>query len=181
MLAGFLIAYKVKCIQFGRWISPRNQGNMAKKNVAENTAVRRFPALFVFVAIVVILAIATYMLYPVARNYYIAFRENTRLEAEYEAVMARNEKIRDQLVELTTPEGIQDRAREEFGWVMEGEEAVNITGLNITESSTGLPASIEPGSVKASDTWWTKFLDFIFGIEDDDLTNPYPDDVIPGL
>ena len=154
---------------------------MAKRNVVENKAARMRPAFFVSLIIIVFAVIAVSMLYPVARDYYGAWRENGRLQAEREAVVARNEKIRKQIEHFQTPEGIEDRAREEFGWVREGEEAVNITGLNITESSTGLPVSIEPGSVKSAETWWMTILDFVFGIKDKGPANPYTDDVIPGL
>ena len=154
---------------------------MAKKNVQENKAVRRHPILLSLLAIVALLALAVYMLYPVTRDFYVAYRENSRLAAEYSAVVDRNEKIQELLDFLKTQEGIEDIAREQFGWVLEGERAVNITGLDITENSMSLPAFIEPGSVEAPEYWWTVILDKFFGVEEPALANPYPDDIIPGL
>lgn len=146
-----------------------------------NVAVRKRPVLSVCVIIAIIAVFVVFLLYPVARDYYVALRENSRLSAEYEAVLDRNEKIQQRIDELNTPEGIEDWARQEFGWVREGEKAVNITGLLITESSLGLPFSVEPGTVKAPDTWWTEILDRLFGVESFKPANPYPDDIIPGL
>ena len=155
--------------------------NMAKSNVEKNAAVRRHPALLVFGVIILALAFIVYMLYPVARNYYTTWRENNRLEAEYQALLERNAKI-EQLVEaLKTPEGIEDWARQQYGWVLEGEKAVNVTGLEIRDSSRGLPSSVEPGSVDIEETWWMILLDFIFGVEEQKPLNPSPEYIIPGL
>ncbi|MDR3036930.1 MAG: septum formation initiator family protein [Coriobacteriales bacterium] len=153
---------------------------MAKLNTTENAAVRIPPALIVSVVILLFLVLAAVMLYPVAREYYVAQRENDRLSAEYQAVLERNEKIRQQIDDLQTPEGIEDRAREEWGWVKQGEQAVNITGLNITDSSTGLPTAVESGSIKAPEDWWTQTLDEFFAVTPP-KQKPQQDDIVPGL
>jgi cell division protein FtsB len=152
---------------------------MVKDNATENAAVRIPPALAVTAVIILSLALAVVMLYPVLREYYVALRVNAHAHAEYEAVVDRNEKIQQQIDELSTLEGIEDRAREEFGWVRAGEEAVNITGLDVSDSSTGLPSAIEPGSVKAPGTWLTETLDEFFGVADAIPASPDPDDPIP--
>ena len=131
---------------------------------------RRWPSRLVAAAgVAFCLALAVFMLYPALREYYIASREHEQLVLEYAAVMERNDKISEQIAHLQTPEGIEDRAREQFGWVKKGEEAVNITGLRIADSSTALPAAVASGSLKAESTWWTNFLDFIFNV---DTTEP---------
>ena len=64
----------------------------------------------------------------------------------------------------------------------EGEQAVNITGLTIADSSTGLPSAIEPGSIKAPESWWTRTLDEFFGVvANTPEASPYKSEVIPGL
>ena len=153
---------------------------MAKSNVAENVAVRRRPV-WIMLGVVVVLVLAAYMLYPVARNYYAAWRENNQLEAEYQALLERNEKIREQVKVLGTPEGIQDWVRAEFGWVLEGERAINVSGLNLGESFIGLPVSIEPGSVDQEEHWWIKLLDYIFGVKAPEPAHPSQEYLIPGL
>jgi len=154
---------------------------MAKSNVERNGPVRRHPKLFFFGILTVVLVLAVYILYPVARSYYSAWRENGRLEAEYQALLDRNARIKEQVDALKTREGIEDWVRQQFGWVPAGEKAANITGLDINESSLGLPASVEPGSVEMSDLWWIKILDFIFGVEDPKPVNRSPEYIIPGL
>jgi len=160
---------------------PKIQVDMAKTKETGNTPVRKHPVMIAAGVITLFLVITVAMLYPVARNYYIAYRENSRLEAEYTAVVARNDKIQQLIDDLQTPEGIEDRAREEFGWVKQGEQAVNITGLDISDSSTSLPSVVDSNSVTIPDTWWTQFLDFIFRVKAPDTSTPVTTDVIPGL
>ena len=105
------------------------------------------------------------MLYPVLREYYVANREYEHLMIEYAAVLERNVKMQEQVEYLKTPEGVEDRARGQFGWVKEGERAVNITGLNLPDSSMALPPAILSGSLMAESSWWTDFLDFIFNVD----------------
>jgi cell division protein FtsB len=152
---------------------------MAKNNATENAAVRIPPALAVLAVIIFSLVLAAVMLYPVARDFYLAKRENDRVNAENQAVLNRNDAIQQQIDELQTLEGIEDRAREEFGWVREGEEAVNITGITVSESSTGLPPAIEPGSVEAPETWWTQVLDEFFDVNVQGPAPPPTEDPIP--
>ena len=111
------------------------------------------------------LVFATVTLYPVLREYYITSRDYELLILEREAVLNRNARIEEQIAKLQTDEGIQDRAREQFGWVMEGEQAINITGLPNLESSTALPPAVIPGSLEAEASWWIDFLDWFFDID----------------
>jgi hypothetical protein len=152
---------------------------MAKKNATENAAVRIIPAMIVIAIIICGLIFTVVMLYPAARGHYLALRENSHANAVHQATVGRNEKMQQQIDELQTPEGIEDRAREEFGWVREGEEAVNITGLSVSESSTGLPSAIEPDTIQAPEDWWTQTLDEFFHVVDPVPEALYPDDAIP--
>ncbi|MDR1013883.1 MAG: septum formation initiator family protein [Coriobacteriales bacterium] len=152
---------------------------MTKRNTTERAVPRAPVAAIVAVAALFCLAFMAFMLYPVAREYYLVMRENEQVSAEYQAVLDRNERIRRQIEDLQTPEGIEDRAREEFGWVKEGEEAVNITGLKVSDSSTGLPPAVGPDAVDVPETWLTQTLDEFFGIRDAVPAVPDPDDLIP--
>jgi cell division protein FtsB len=152
---------------------------MAKINTTENAAVRIHPAPIVAIVIVLGLILAVVMLYPVVREHYLVKRENEQAHAENQAVEDRNAKIEQQIDELSTLEGIEDRAREEFGWVRPNEEAVNITGLSVLESSTGMPSAIEPGSVRVPGDWWTQTLDEFFGVVEDAPAPIRPEELIP--
>ncbi len=134
--------------------------------------------LIITLGILLCLGISAVSLYPALRSYYVAYRVNEQLLHELVAVEDRNEQIRDQIAYLNTEEGIADRARERFGWVPAGEQAVNITGLDITDSTTVLPATVAAGSVPAPETWWTNFLDSLFGVEEEQAAEPIPDPFI---
>ncbi|MDR1712799.1 MAG: septum formation initiator family protein [Coriobacteriales bacterium] len=145
--------------------SPGSGKSAGGKAAAGNRAGRIFMAVTLsLLGLLACLALAAAMLYPVAREYYLALRENQRLNAEYQAVLERNDRITEEIAALDTPQGIEDRAREQFGWVHSGEEAVNITGLSTKESTTVLPEAVQPGSVESEGDWWTQTLDEFFGV-----------------
>ena len=72
-------------------------------------------------AVVACLAVGCVMLYGPAQQYYQEIRERDRLQAEYAAIEQRNSAIQNEVDSLSTSSGVEDRAREEFGWVKEGE------------------------------------------------------------
>lgn len=104
-------------------------------------------------------------LYEPAQQFYLEMRDRDRLVVEYEAVSARNEAIESEVAALSTPEGIQDRARQEFGWVAEGEYAVSVTGIEPKDGSASFQATINAASIQAPDTWYSDVLDPFFGYE----------------
>ncbi|MDR1358121.1 MAG: septum formation initiator family protein [Coriobacteriales bacterium] len=134
--------------------------------------------LIIGLGIVLCLVIGVLSLYPALRSYYLAWRVNEQLLQELAVVEDRNDQIRGQIAYLNTREGIADRARERFGWVPEGEQAVNITGLDVQDSTTVLPATVASGSIKAPDTWWSEFCDALFAVEEEAEAEPIPDPFI---
>ncbi len=107
-------------------------------------------------------------LYQPAQQYYHAIRKEARLEAELAAVESRNAALGNEVASLQSESGVEQRARDEFGWVKEGETAVVVQGLGETSSSSGTSSttgSIVPGSIKAPETWYSPICDFIFGAE----------------
>jgi len=126
------------------------------------------------------LSLACVMVYPALQNWWKVRRDLQLLQVESQALIQRNDQIQMQIDALGTPEGIESRAREEFGWVLPGERAVNISGLPSHSSSTALPDGIVTGSVRPQIDWVTDTLDFIFGYEYP-TPPPAPDDVIIGL
>jgi len=156
------------------------QHKKASKRKHQSKGARYTPAFIVTIAVVVCFVAAAFILYPVAHDYYVATRQNDRLKAERQALLERNEKIQEDIDQLDTPEGVADRAREKFGWVREGEQAVNITGLPIVDSTTELPGAVLPGSVESEGDWTTLFLDEFFGVAPAE-TPALAEDPIPGL
>jgi cell division protein FtsB len=146
----------------GRQEGRQEGGTAAKAAKAASRLAGRAVAL---TAVAVCAAFAVLNLYPVLREFYIADRAHARLVAEHAAIEQRNDRIREQIASLQTPEGIEDRAREQFGWTKPGEVAVNITGLTVSESSTMLPEAIDAAKIELESDWWTDFLDFLFAVE----------------
>lgn len=115
-------------------------------------------------AVVACLALACAFLYAPAKDYYYSVREHARAEAELLAVQERQQQLQEEIETLGTEAGVADRARQEFGWVMQGENSVFVQGVEDAESS-GVAANVVPGSVKAPETWYSPFLDKFFGLE----------------
>ncbi|MDR0514366.1 MAG: septum formation initiator family protein [Coriobacteriaceae bacterium] len=115
--------------------------------------------------IVVFLGLSGFFLYDPAKQYYLTIREYDRIEAEYNAVLQRNEDMRQQIAALSSPAGIEDRAREEFGWVKQGESTATVYGLESTKDETTYRKGIPEGSVSAPQTWYSPMLDVLFGVE----------------
>lgn len=109
--------------------------------------------------------LACVLMYPTAQQYYITLREHDQLQAEYSALEQRNAAIEAEVNALATDEGIEDKAREDFGWVKEGEQTATVVGLDsdgVQESAYKDP--VVPGSVEAPATWYSPILDVIFGV-----------------
>ena len=123
------------------------------------------PAFFGGLALAACALACGLFLYAPAQQYYLELRDRDRLAVEYELVSERNEAIAAEVALLSTPEGIQDRAREEFGWIAEGEHAVSVTGLSSEDQPAKFQANINSASVKAPETWYSDFLDSFFGYD----------------
>lgn len=118
-------------------------------------------SLVVSVTLVVIVAVFAGMLYTPTQQYYQQMRERDRLNAEYEAILERNENLQSLVDNLQSDEGIEDQAHAEFGMVKTGEYAGSVTGIDVVNSSK-FQANIAPGSVPAPETWYSGFLDVFF-------------------
>ena len=123
------------------------------------------PRMAVSLACVACLVLTCVFLYPTAKQCYVTMRECDRLQAEYEAIENRNAAIQAEVDALSTQEGVEDRAREELGWVKTGEHAVTVYGIDVSEDDAAFSANIVPGSIEAPDTWYSQWLDPLFGVE----------------
>ena len=120
----------------------------------------------VLLGLVAFVLIATWFLYPAARDYYTAVREQERAVAAFDMARQRNEVLEQDVAALSTQTGVEDRMREQYGWVKQGENAVTVTGLS---DDAAVPTHIADmpavSSVKAPDTWYSPVLDPLFGYE----------------
>lgn len=103
-------------------------------------------------------------LYTPVQQYYQELRERDRLELEYAAVQGRNDSLEASVAYLSTDEGVEDQAREEFGWVKDGERAVSVSGIEV-EKDSDFTANVLSSDIKPPDTWYSGVLDPLFGVE----------------
>lgn len=124
--------------------------------------------LAVFIVVAGCFIAAGIMLFPTARQFYIETREQARLQAEYDALSARNQAIESRLEYLKTDEGIEDVAHKELGWVYDGQVAGVVQGLDSSDASSGqtMIAQVKRGSVPTPETWHSPMLDMVFGYVD---------------
>lgn len=116
------------------------------------------------VACIVVLAIV--ILYPVGRDYYTTLRTEQRLQAQLDAVNARNEAVEAENEALQTEEGVENQARSDLGWVREEEEAAVVTNEQGTVDNTSrLPDHLDKDSITAPQTWYYSILDTLFFVQ----------------
>lgn len=105
--------------------------------------------------------------YPAARVQYREVRQKAQLETELARLKQRNERLRQQVARLKTPEGIEDLARTRLGLVKKGENLAVIVDGSATSSATSVPKIVDevPRGVAQQPTrGWTAFLDAVFGV-----------------
>lgn len=129
------------------------------------TSLKSSPKFIASAAVAACLVLSCLFLYPTAQQYYQAVREHDRLAAEYAAIEERNNAIEGDVASLQTDSGVENKAHEQFGWVKEGEETANVRGLDLEDEESTFRANITPGSVEAPETWYSPFLDKLFGVE----------------
>lgn len=145
----------------------RDEAQPAARRGGRARAAGRRRALPIVATVFACLLFACAFLYPAAKQYYTALRTNDQLQAEYDALLERNELLSDEIDVLSSDSGVEQAAREELGWVMDGETSGAVEGLEqVAEEDVGtIPASISSGSVEMPSTWYSAVLDPIFGVE----------------
>lgn len=118
------------------------------------------------VVVAVCLVLSCVSLYPAAQQCYQEVRERDRLEVEYKALSDRNATLESEVNSLQTDSGVELYAHEHFGWVNEGEETANVRGLSIEEKNDStFQANIASESIEMPQTWYSPFLDVLFGVK----------------
>lgn len=116
--------------------------------------------------VVVCIVMACGFIYPAAKDCYTAVRQQAQITAEYQAIQDRNAEIQGRIENLSTAEGIEDKAHEDYGWVKSGENSVSVaTGgtTSIASDADNQTAAVATGSVPAPTTWYSPALDLLFG------------------
>lgn len=107
--------------------------------------------------------VACSFMYPAAKQYYTELRSYQQVQAEYDAVVARNELLAEQRDYLNSVEGIEQTAHDNYGWVNKGENAVLVYGLRGDDELPETNLYVTSGSVPAPETWYSVILDPFFG------------------
>ena len=105
------------------------------------------------------------LMYAPMKNYYTAVRDRAKAEVALEIVTTRNAALLEDVALLTTDEGMEDRARDQYGWVKQGENAVAVAGLSEggEPSAAEILRTVTLNDVKAPETWYSPMLDSVFG------------------
>lgn len=118
----------------------------------------------VFFGVIALLIVAAAVLYPIGCTYYQALRQEQTLQAELDAVNQRNEQIDAENKQLETDEGVENQAREEYGWVKDDEKATVV--VNSGDSGSGdMPSQVDGSKIEPPHTWYYDILDIIFRAE----------------
>ena len=118
----------------------------------------------VFFGAIAVLIVAVAVLYPIGCTYYQALRQEQTLQAELDAVNQRNEQIDAENKHLETDEGVENQAREEYGWVKDDEKATVV--VNSGDSGSGdMPSQVDGSKIEPPHTWYYDILDIIFRAE----------------
>ena len=118
----------------------------------------------VLFGVIALLIVAAAVLYPMGCTYYQALRQEQTLQAELDAVNQRNEKIDAENKQLETDEGVENQAREEYGWVKDDEKATVV--VNSDDSGSGdMPSQVDGSKIEPPHTWYYDILDIVFRAE----------------
>ena len=118
----------------------------------------------VLFGVIALLIVAAAVLYPMGCTYYQALRQEQTLQAELDAVNQRNEQIDAENKQLETDEGVENQAREEYGWVKDDERATVV--VNSGDSGSGdMPSQVDGSKIEPPHTWYYDILDIIFRAE----------------
>lgn len=124
------------------------------------------PKFIACMAVTVCLVLSCLFLYPSAQQYYQSVRDRDRLAAEYAALVERNGAIEGDVAALQTDAGIENQAHDQMGWVKNGEQAGKVTGIDASEGTgSAVRANVVSGSIETPETWYSPFLDPLFGVE----------------
>ena len=142
----------------------KEKGKPEKRSIGKGAGTGRLRRVGIVIAALILLALV--VLYPVGRSYYQTLRTEQRLQAQLDAVNARNDAVAAENEALQTKEGIENQAREDLGWVKEGEEGAIVTNeQGTTDNTSKLPERVDESSITAPQTWYYSILDAFFFVQ----------------
>lgn len=118
---------------------------------------------FLFICLFVLLT--GVFCYPSTKTFYNETRNTEKLAIELSALNDRNATLKSNVDALNTDQGIEDKAKSDYGYVKNGEGSALVQGIERSKENN-LPKFVDVDDIKADGSWFTPFLDLIFGYED---------------
>ncbi len=112
-----------------------------------------------------VLALFVLGYYPVARVQYHAVRERAKLQAQLQALEARNARLKAHVASLNTTEGIEAEARQQLSMVRKGESLGIVIDGDEKPATEAAPEIDSDAPIDAPAGPWTAFLDAVFGVK----------------
>jgi cell division protein FtsB len=110
--------------------------------------------------VVAIVAAIGWTMWPALKLEYQTSRNFAGLQQQYKDLKTRNASMEAQVAELKTPQGVEKAARENLGFVKEGEHAYVVMESGASTATPSVPASTTAEPRPA----WQVVLDFVFGV-----------------
>lgn len=162
---------KSERMQNDRWQKRRN----ARFDKLDAFVSAHKPRTYAMVLVAGCVVAGALLVYQPAKQYYTALRTQQQVQAQYDVQQAHADALQDEVDSLQTDEGIEDRARQQYGMVKNGENSVRVQGdgtsqEDATQQSTNANASAsidKQNHVSAPDTWYSGVLDTFFGYNGD--------------
>lgn len=116
------------------------------------------------VAIVALVVVLGWSLYPALRLQYQASRSLTTLEQQRDTIATSNAALRKQVADLSTPAGVEKAAREDLGYTKKGDHAYIVmpSGTSTAVGGTGSTTASIAGTPEPS--LLQVVLDAVFGV-----------------
>lgn len=142
--------------------TPRSRAASSRTRTTASRARRSLPAgPWVPVAIVTLVLVLGWVMYPAVRLQYQASRRVAGLEQQYNSLKQRNNTLRTQVAALKTPQGIEKAAREDLGYAKSGEHVYIVMPPS---KSASAKAAVSQTQVSSGSSVLQKVLDAVFGV-----------------
>ncbi len=141
----------------------RTRKTPARTRTTPSRAKTRRPAgPWVPIAIVALVAVLAWSLYPAMRLQYLGSRRLAGVEQQYDSLKQREEAVRKEVDALSTPAGVEKAAREKLGFAKANDTVYVVSGGNTTK-----PAGVTNASAAGTPATplLQQLLDFFFGFE----------------
>jgi cell division protein FtsB len=118
-------------------------------------------------AIVALVAVLAWALYPALRLEYQASRSLAGMNQQYASLKQRTSALRSQVAALKTPQGVEQAARQDLGYAKAGDNVYVVVPSGQATSTAAGSANVAAASVAGTSlpSLLQSVLDAIFGVQ----------------